>query len=93
MQHYDVDIMTSRTQITLSPEVHRRARTRAAELGVSFAEYIRRLVERDLGEPEQRADPSVVFNLGRSGESDIAREKDDAIGKATAARHRPASDR
>jgi hypothetical protein len=82
--------MPSRTQITLSPEVHRKARTRAADLGVSFAEYIRRLVEKDLGEPEQTADPSVLFNLGRSAGSDIAADKDRALGEATAAqRFRP----
>ena len=79
--------MTSRTQITLSSEVHRKARTKAAELGVSFAEYIRRLVERDLREPEQTADVSAVFNLGRSEGSDIAKDKDRALGEATAAQH------
>ena len=74
--------MTSRTQITLDPEVHRQARTRASELGVSFAEYIRRLVEKDLRQPEQRVDPAVVFNLGRSQGSDIASDKDRAIAEA-----------
>ena len=37
----------ARTQITLEPEIQRRARQRAGDLGVSFAEYVRRLVARD----------------------------------------------
>ena len=68
--------MMSRTQISLDPEIQQRARQRAAELGVSFAEYVRRLVAKDLGEPELSTSPSVVFNLGSSGGSDVAREKD-----------------
>jgi len=41
--------MTSRNQITLDPELQRRARKRASDLGISLAEYFRRLVARDLG--------------------------------------------
>lgn len=77
--------MMSRTQITLDPEVQRRARERAAHLGISFAEYIRRLVIRDLGKPEPRADPSAVFNLGHSGSSDVARNKGAMVGEAVEA--------
>lgn len=81
--------MTSRTQVTLDPEMQRRARKRAAQLGISFAEYIRRLVARDLGKPTQKIDPSVVFNLGSSGGADVARDKDALVGEAVAAeRHR-----
>jgi hypothetical protein len=79
---YDVTIMIARTQITLDPETQRRARKRAAELGISFAEYIRQLVARDLGEPRQQVHPSAVFNLGNSGGADIAREKDALVGEA-----------
>ena len=75
----------ARTQITLDPEMQRRARERAAELGISFAEYIRRLVAGDLGEPSRRVDPSVVFNLGSSGGADVAHEKDAMVGEALAA--------
>jgi hypothetical protein len=76
--------MTSRTQITLDREMQRQARARAAELGISLAEYVRRLVARDLGEPEPQADPTVVFALGNSGGSDIARDKDRLAGEAWA---------
>jgi hypothetical protein len=76
--------MTSRTQITLDREMQRRVRKRASELGISLAEYVRRLVARDLGQPERRADPSVIFGLGDSGGTDIARDKDALIGAAVA---------
>jgi hypothetical protein len=78
--------MMSRTQLTLDPELQRRARTRAAELGISLAEYFRRLVARDLESPRRKADPSVVFDLGNSGMSDVARDKDRMIGEAIASR-------
>ena len=80
--------MMSRTQITLPPEVQKRARERAAHLGISLAEYLRRLVARDLGERTRPGNPSSVFNLGRSGGSDVATEKDRMIGEAVAARRR-----
>jgi hypothetical protein len=74
--------MAVRTQIGLSAEDHRRAKRRAAELDISLAEYIRRLVARDLGEPRSDASPELLFNLGRSEGSDIARHKDEYIGDA-----------
>lgn len=76
--------MMSRTQITLDPEIHRKAKMRAEELGISFAEYVRRVLERELGEGFSSADPSVVFNLGRSRGSDVARDKDRMVGEAVA---------
>lgn len=78
--------MMARAQISLEPELQRRARQRAAQLGVSFAEYVRRAVERDLGRPRQKADPSIVFALGASGGSDVARHKDAMVAEAVAAR-------
>lgn len=77
--------MMARAQISLEPEMHRRARERATQLGISLAEYFRRLVARDLGQPRQRVDPSAVFNLGSSGGADIARDKDAMLGAAMAA--------
>ncbi|OGO51782.1 MAG: hypothetical protein A2Z32_03170 [Chloroflexi bacterium RBG_16_69_14] len=80
--------MMARTQISLPPENHRRARRRAAELGISLAEYIRRLVERDLGEATApSADISVIFGLGDSGGSDVATHKHDYVGEAVDALH------
>lgn len=78
--------MMARTQITLERETHKRARQRASELGVSLAEYFRRLVQKDLGTPQKKADISCIFDLGRSvGVSNIAKHKDRMIGEAVEA--------
>lgn len=74
--------MVVRTQITLDSEMHKRAKQRAAAIGISLAEYVRRLVARDLGGSVPTVAPSAVFNLGDSGGSDIAREKDRLIAEA-----------
>lgn len=74
--------MMARTQITLESQAHRRARQRASELGVSLAEYVRRLVARDLAGPQPKADVTSVFNLGTSGGSNIARNKDAMLAEA-----------
>lgn len=79
--------MIQRTQITLDGADHRRARRRASELGVSLAEYIRRLVRDDLG-GDASADPSVLFALGDSGGSDVAAHKDKYIGEAVSEERR-----
>jgi hypothetical protein len=78
--------MMLRAQITLDNETHRRARKRAAALGVSFAEYIRGLVARDLASPGKATDRSILFSLGRSVGSDVAENKDAMIAEALSAR-------
>ena len=75
--------MMARTQITLEREIHKRARQRASELGVSLAEYFRRLVQKDLGAPKKKADVSVIFDLGHGGgDSDITNRKEEMIADA-----------
>jgi len=75
--------MNTRTQITLDPELQRRAHAKAAELGISFAEYVRRLVAHDLGERKPKADISVLFDLGTSHEvTDVAHDTDRLTGEA-----------
>jgi hypothetical protein len=74
--------MKVRTQITLDSEKQKRARRRASELGVSMAKYLRQLVERDINQPEIRPDISCIFDLGSSGGSNIAQNKDAMIGEA-----------
>ncbi len=76
--------MMSRTQITLDPEIQRRARRRAGDLGISFAEHVRRLVQRDLGSSPAKVDPALVFDLGRSRGSDVGKHKDAMIAEAMA---------
>jgi hypothetical protein len=74
--------MMARTQITLEAEMQRRARQRASELGVSLAEYLRRLVARDLTQPKVATEVDCIFDLGDSGGSDIAKDKDSMIAES-----------
>jgi len=76
-----------RTQIALEPAQHARVKEKAASLGITMAEYIRRLVDRDLDEAAPQASPSAIIGIGRSGGSDIAREGVQATQDAVAARH------
>jgi hypothetical protein len=78
--------MVIRTQISLDPELHRRAKERAADMGISLAEYLRRLVAGDLGPQRATTNASAVFNLGHSGGSDVARRKDSYVAEAYSAR-------
>jgi hypothetical protein len=85
---YDAAIMMSRNQITLESEVQRRARRRASELGVSLAEYVRRLVARDLVRHETAIAVDRIFDLGSSGGADIAVGKNSMIAEAFQAKRR-----
>lgn len=80
--------MMARTQISLPLELQRRARARAAEFGISFAEYVRRVVARDLGQQTPLHDRTLLFDLGDSGGSSVARDKHRYVGEAVDARHR-----
>src|SRR5262245_60415147 len=87
---YDGAIMMAKTQITLETEMQRRARQRANELGVSLAEYFRRLLARDLARPQTAPHVDRIFDLGSSGGSDIANHKDSMIAEAfQSARRKP----
>jgi len=74
--------MMARTQIILEPEMQRRARQRASDLGVSLAEYFRRLVARDLGSPPVPGNVASVFDLGRSDKADVGRNKSAMMAEA-----------
>ena len=71
-----------RTQIALEPEQHSGVKRKAAELGISMAEYIRRLIEQDLSTPRPQADITSIFALGNSGGSDIASEGKSGVADA-----------
>ncbi len=77
--------MTQRTQVSLDKELDRRAKAKAAKLGVSFAEYVRRVVAADLGPHQPRGDITRIFGLGSGNGSDVARFKHDYVGEAVAA--------
>jgi predicted DNA binding CopG/RHH family protein len=48
--------MNARVTITLDAETLRRARTKAATLGLSFSAYVRNLITKDLGpSPKSRS--------------------------------------
>ena len=62
------------------------AQRKAAAMGISLTEYVRRLVARDLESSAPEAiDVSVIFDLGDSGGSDITRDKDRMLGEAASA--------
>ena len=76
--------MNARTQITMDPELQRRAQAKAAELGISFPEYIRRLITQDVDKSKPPAKPPtdifVMFDLIDEGPpTNIARDKDRTI--------------
>ncbi len=76
-----------RTQIDLESEQHALAKRKAVDLGISMAEYIRRLVEQDLAQPSPNSDISAIFGLGDSGGSDISVDRKAATAEAIAARN------
>ena len=75
--------------MTLDPELHRQAAERASRLGVSLAEYIRRLVAADLDDTAEGADGDIseIFGLGDSGGSDVASQEDAYLAAALADAH------
>ena len=84
--------MNARTQISMDPEIQRRAQNRAKELGLSFAEYVRQIIARDLApepvHPPEKFDISSIFDLGESDEpTDIAKDKDKMVGEAVWKEH------
>jgi hypothetical protein len=81
--------MSARTQITMDVSLRRRAHRRATALGLSFAEYVRRVVASDLGETRRKPDIAVIFDLVADGPpTDIAREKGTMLADAVRHEHR-----
>ena len=65
----------SRTQIRLDPEIQRRSHKRARDLVFRSLNISRRIVARDLSGAPTNADPVAVFDIGSSGDSNIAKNK------------------
>lgn len=78
--------MMVRTQIMLDAEAHRRAKLRAAELGISLAAYVRQVIGEDLAAPSAKTDADAIIGLFGSGGSDIARHKDEYLAEAVEAK-------
>ena len=80
--------MNGRTQINVDPELQRRAQAKAAELGISFAEYVRRLLANDLEPPKGTTDISLVFDIVDEGPAtNIAKDKDKMVAEAVWQEH------
>ena len=76
--------MLTRTQISLESELHRKAKRRAEELGISLAELTRRALAREVdAEREPSNDLRAIFALGSSGGSDVSRNKDAYLAQAS----------
>jgi hypothetical protein len=66
-------------------ELRKRAKPGAAELGLTFSQYVSRLIASDLGEykSKSKADVFIVFDLGASSKpTDVARDKHKMIAEA-----------
>lgn len=78
--------MTKRMQVSVEPDMHRRAKRRAAELEISLAEFVRRSVDRALDEAARsKPDISAIFGIGNSGGSNVGKHKHAYIGEAVEA--------
>lgn len=74
--------MPSRSQITLESSLERRAKQRARDLGISFAEYVRRLIDRDLSGDRSRPRLDDLIGVGDSGGGDVALHEDEYLNEA-----------
>ncbi len=75
--------MTSRMQITMEPELRLRANRKAERQGISFAEYVRRTLEKDLAENGIKPDVGMIIGLGASAEkTNVAKEKNTLLAES-----------
>lgn len=72
--------MMVRTQISLPDRDHAAAKQRAAEMGISLSELIRRALSAQLNaQPRQRGDLSHLFGILDSGHSDTSSRVDELV--------------
>ena len=74
-----------RTVITLPDHMHARAKQRAAELGISFAELARRLFEKELAIAMPQSDIDSICGMVNGEPFDMARDGKRIIQEATSA--------
>lgn len=72
-----------RTIITLPDHMHARAKQRAAELGISFAELARRLFERELEQAPVQGDVDSIRGIVKGAPFDMARDGQRIVSEAT----------
>lgn len=73
-----------RTIITLPDHMHARAKQRASELGISFAEFARRLFEKELDEVPTQGDVDSIRGIVHGAPFDMARHGRHIVSEATA---------
>lgn len=73
-----------RTVITLPDHIHAVAKHRAAELGISFAEFARRLFEKELLTPAPQGDIDSICGMVEGSPFDMASDGRNIIEEATA---------
>ena len=71
-----------RTVISLPDHVHARAKQRAADLGISFAEFVRRLLDRELDAAGPQASIDSICGMVEGSPFDMARDGKRIIAKA-----------
>ena len=75
-------ISTMRTIITMPDHLHAQAKQRAAELGISFAEFARRLFEKELSLPAPQGDINSICGMVTGTPFDMASDGERIIGEA-----------
>ena len=75
-------ISTMRTIITMPDHLHAQAKQRAAELGISFAEFARRLFEKELSLPVPQGDIDSICGMVTGTPFDMASDGERIIGEA-----------
>lgn len=63
-----------RTVITIPDQMHARAKQRAAELGISFAEFVRRLFEKELEATAHQGDIETICAMVSGTPFDMAQD-------------------
>lgn len=80
--------MNARIEICLNSKLKRVAGERARALGISFAEYVRQLIERDLRSRHVVISRADLFDPGSSDGSGVAKNKRAMLSEALASRRR-----
>ena len=75
-------ISLMRTIITMPDHLHAQAKQRAAELGISFAEFARRLFEKELSLPAPQGDIDSICGMVTGTPFDMATDGERIIGEA-----------
>ena len=76
-----------RTVITLPDHLHAEAKRRAAEQGISFAEFVRRLFDRELSAAEPQGDLDAICAIVQGEPFDMAAVGKAIVAEAVAAQH------